>query len=81
MEFQGKFYKVPKSIIQPKPVQKPHPPILMAAFAPKALERTGKLADGWNPVGIPVDGMAQMFGGVKEAAKSAGRDPATLQMS
>ena len=80
VEFQGKFYKVPKLIMQPKPVQKPNPPILMAAFVPKSLERTGKLADGWNPVGIPVDGMAPMFGGVKEAAKAAGPDPATLQM-
>ena len=80
VEFHGKFYNIPKSSIQPKPVQKPHPPILMAAFAPKALERIGKLANGWNPVGVPADGMAQMFGGVKEAAKAAGRDPSRMQL-
>jgi probable F420-dependent oxidoreductase len=34
VEFSGKFYKVPKSYIEPKPVQKPHPPIYLAAFAP-----------------------------------------------
>jgi alkanesulfonate monooxygenase SsuD/methylene tetrahydromethanopterin reductase-like flavin-dependent oxidoreductase (luciferase family) len=32
--FHGKFFHVPKSIIQPKPVQKPHPPIYLAAYAP-----------------------------------------------
>ena len=80
VEFQGKHFKVPKSIINPKPVQKPHPPIYMAAFAPKALERIGKMADGWNPTAIPVAGMEQMFAGVKEAAKAAGRDPASMQM-
>jgi alkanesulfonate monooxygenase SsuD/methylene tetrahydromethanopterin reductase-like flavin-dependent oxidoreductase (luciferase family) len=38
------------------------------------------LADGWNPVGMPVDGMAQMFDGVRKMAKEAGRDPDSLQM-
>lgn len=80
VEFKGKFYNIPKSIIQPKPVQKPHPPLLMAAFAPKALGRIGKLADGWNPVMIPAEGMGQMFGAVKDAAKAAGRDPSAQQL-
>jgi alkanesulfonate monooxygenase SsuD/methylene tetrahydromethanopterin reductase-like flavin-dependent oxidoreductase (luciferase family) len=39
VEFQGKFYRIPSSIIQPKPVQKPYPPIYLAAFAPPALRR------------------------------------------
>jgi alkanesulfonate monooxygenase SsuD/methylene tetrahydromethanopterin reductase-like flavin-dependent oxidoreductase (luciferase family) len=38
------------------------------------------MADGWNPAGIPVEGMAQMFSGVKQMAKEAGRDPSSLQM-
>jgi probable F420-dependent oxidoreductase len=79
-EFQGKFFTLPKSHINPKPVQKPHPPILLAAFAPPALKRLARLADGWNPVAIPAAGMAQMFGGIKEMAKEAGRDPASLRM-
>jgi probable F420-dependent oxidoreductase len=78
--FQGKFYKVPKSYISLKPVQKPHPPIYMAAFAAPALKRLATMADGWNPVAIPVAGMAQMFTAVKQMAKEAGRDPASLAM-
>ncbi len=80
VEFQGKFYNIPKSIIQPKPVQKPHPPIYLASFSEVALKRVAKLADGWNPVGIPVEAMGQMFQGVKEMAKAAGRDPASLRL-
>jgi probable F420-dependent oxidoreductase len=80
VEFQGKFYRVPKSYISRKPVQKPHPPIYMAAFAPPALKRIATLADGWNPVGIPVEGMKQMFAGIKQMAKEAGRDPSPLVM-
>lgn len=78
VEFRGKFYQIPKSYIYPKPVQKPHPPIYLAAFAPAALKRLATVADGWNPVLIPVAGMAQMFEGVKQMAKEAGRDPSSL---
>src|SRR5712691_10532580 len=80
VEFHGKFYQVPKSYIGPKPVQKPHPPIYLAAFAPPALKRLATMADGWNPVVIPVDGMAQMFGAIKQMATEAGRDPSSLAM-
>jgi len=80
VEFHGKHYQVPKSYISQKPVQKPHPPIYLAAFAPPALKRLAKVADGWNPVAIPVPGMQQMFAGIKQMAKDAGRDPASLRM-
>jgi len=80
VEFHGKFYQVPKSYIDPKPVQRPHPPIYLAAFAPPALKRLATMADGWNPVAIPIEGMAQMFDGIKLMAKEAGRDPSALKM-
>jgi len=79
-EFHGKFFELPKSYIYPKPVQKPHPPIYLAAFAPPAMKRLAAMADGWNPVAIPAAGMAQMFEGVQQMAKAAGRDPSTLAM-
>src|SRR6266436_5476161 len=78
--FQGKFYQVPASYIGPKPVQKPHPPIYMGAFVPRALKRLAKYADGWNPVAIPLDGMAQMFDSIKQLAKEAGRDPSRIEL-
>jgi len=80
VEFQGKFFNLPKSYIGPKPVQKPHPPIFVAAFAPPALKRLATFADGWNPTGIPISGMVQMFDAIKQMAKDAGRDPSELRM-
>jgi probable F420-dependent oxidoreductase len=80
VEYKGKFYVVPKSHIFPKPVQKPHPPIYLAAFAPPALKRLATFADGWNPVAIPAEGMAQMFSAIRNMAKESGRDPASLKM-
>ena len=75
VEFHGKYFNVPKSIIQPKPVQKPHPPIYLAAFSPSSLKRAATLADGWNPVGVPVEGLKQMTSQLKNMVREAGRKP------
>ena len=80
VEFHGKFYNIPKSYINPKPVQKPHPPIYMGAFAPVALKRVATLTDGWNPVFLPIPVMTQMFDSIRQMATEAGRDPSTLGM-
>lgn len=44
------------------------------------MKRLATMADGWNPVAIPPAGMAQMFAGIRQMAKDAGRDPSTLAM-
>jgi probable F420-dependent oxidoreductase len=79
-EFRGKFFSLPKSHIQAKPAQKPHPPIYIAAFAPPALKRLATMADGWNPTGLPIEAMAQMWGAIRQMADAAGRNPSELKM-
>jgi probable F420-dependent oxidoreductase len=74
VEFHGRFYHVPKSFVGPKPVQKPHPPIYMAAYTPSALKRVAREADAWFPVGIPLGGVAQMYENVRKMARENGRD-------
>ncbi len=80
VEFNGKFYQVPKSIILPKPVQKPHPPIYLAAFSDSGLKRTATMANGWLPAGVPPAGLKQMIAGLKDIARQFGRDPAELEV-
>jgi probable F420-dependent oxidoreductase len=80
VEFNGRFFSLPKSHIGPKPMQKPHPPIYLAAYTPPAMKRIATMANGWNPAGIPVEGMRQMFAGIQQMAKEAGRDPSELSM-
>jgi alkanesulfonate monooxygenase SsuD/methylene tetrahydromethanopterin reductase-like flavin-dependent oxidoreductase (luciferase family) len=46
VEFKGEFYNIPASKIGPKSLQKPHLPIYMGAFSPKAFGRAVKYADG-----------------------------------
>src|ERR1044072_1160312 len=80
VEYQGKHYRIAKSFIGPKPLQKPHPPIYMAAFAPSALKRVATEANGWFPVGIPLNGVGLMFDGIKDMARAAGRSPSELEL-
>ena len=79
-EFAGEHYTLPKSILQPKPIQRPHPPIYMAAYAPSALARVGRLADGWMPSGVPLAVMRPMMDQVRRQAREAGRDPDALEL-
>ncbi len=80
VEFHGTYYQVPRSIIEPKPVQRPHPPIYLAAYAPAALRRTATAANGWNPAGLSVSQMAAMIEQLLGMARGAGRDPAALEV-
>jgi len=80
VEHTGEHFTVPRSILQPKPVQSPHPPIYLAAYAPGALKRVGQLANGWMPAGVPLKAMWPMMGQAREAAWAAGRDPSSLEL-
>jgi alkanesulfonate monooxygenase SsuD/methylene tetrahydromethanopterin reductase-like flavin-dependent oxidoreductase (luciferase family) len=80
-EFDGKFFQLSKSYIDPKPVQKPHIPMYLAAFSPPAMKRVAKFADGWHPVGMPAPVIGQMWESIKTMAKEAGRDPSKLKLS
>jgi probable F420-dependent oxidoreductase len=76
----GEFYRIPAARAEPKPVQRPHPPILLGGTAAPALRRAGRLADGWvssSRADLTVIGDSVRI--VKDAATEAGRDPATLR--
>jgi len=79
-EYDGKFFQLSKSHINPKPAQTPHIPVYLAAFAPAAMKRIAKHADGWMPVAVPVGGMEQMWGAIKGMAKEEGRNPDELKL-
>ncbi len=79
-EFAGQHYTLPKSILQPKPIQRPRPPIYMAGYVPSALARVARLADGWMPSGVPLAAVGPMMEQVRRQAGLAGRDPEALEL-
>jgi probable F420-dependent oxidoreductase len=79
-DFRGRHFTLPKSILHPKPIQQPHPPIYLGAYAPKALARVGRTADGWLPAGVPLAALGPMMALIRETARAADRDPSALQL-
>ncbi len=49
-EYQGDLVQISRSWMWPKPVQSPHPPILVAGSGPNILRRVVTLGDGWMPI-------------------------------
>jgi probable F420-dependent oxidoreductase len=79
--FDGEFYRVPTSYVAPKPVQQPHPPILLGGNAKPALERAGRLAAGWVSASrFAAAQVPEAVDVVRAAAREAGRDPDSLRI-
>lgn len=79
-EFEGEFYRLPKSIVEPRPVQKPHPPITIGGYGPHVITRAVTLGDGFNGGNVPLAQVAPLVTQLKEAASAIGRDPDTLHI-
>jgi probable F420-dependent oxidoreductase len=80
-EFSGEFYSVPRGRMAPKPVQPGGPPVLLGGMARPALERIGRIADGWlTSSRTDLSKISEGIGVVREAAEAAGRDPAALRI-
>jgi probable F420-dependent oxidoreductase len=76
--FEGELISLKPSWAWPKPVQKPHPPIIMGAGAgPKTIAHMVEFCDGWIPLGRHEIG--PKVGEVRHALEDAGRDPAAFQ--
>jgi probable F420-dependent oxidoreductase len=78
VNFKGAFYFVPPSRVEPKPVQKPRPPILIGGYSEAALRRAGRLGDGYTGGNMPPEKLAHIMSRVREHAERAGRDPARI---
>ena len=75
VEYHGEFYDVPPGRVDPRPVQRPHPPILLGGGADAALQRAGRLADGWiSSSRFPAAQVPGAVQTIRTAASSAGRD-------
>jgi probable F420-dependent oxidoreductase len=80
-EFTGEFYEVPRGSVQPKPVQPGGPPILLGGLARPALERAGRIADGWvTSSRTDLSRIAEGVDIIRAAAAEAGRDPEALRI-
>jgi alkanesulfonate monooxygenase SsuD/methylene tetrahydromethanopterin reductase-like flavin-dependent oxidoreductase (luciferase family) len=82
-EFHGEFVNFDKIWCHPKPVQKPHPPVLMGGDGPTTFERVIQFCDGWLPIGFraAATDLVQKITDLRQQAEAAGRDPKTISIT
>jgi alkanesulfonate monooxygenase SsuD/methylene tetrahydromethanopterin reductase-like flavin-dependent oxidoreductase (luciferase family) len=85
--YDGKYYHVSRAAMEPRPVQKPRPPIVIAANGPVMLKRAAELADNWNSISY-ADAFDAQIAETRERSRlidrhcaAIGRDPTTLRRS
>ncbi|PYM15088.1 MAG: LLM class F420-dependent oxidoreductase [Candidatus Rokuibacteriota bacterium] len=72
-EFHGEFVNFDRSWSYPKPVQKPHPPILMGGDGARTFDRVIEFCDGWLPLGRRPADLMPRIAELRQRAKAAGR--------
>lgn len=72
-EFQGRFYTLAPCYANPKPVQKPHPPIIFGGESDAALSRVARLGDGWYGFNLSLERLTERLGVLERMLAEAGR--------
>ena len=81
-EFHGEFVNFDKLWSYPKPVQVPHPPILMGGDGPTTFDRVIEFCDGWMPIAGRLRGpVPEKVAALRRRAQEAGRDPGSLSIT
>ena len=82
VNFQGRFWQLENASMEPKPFQKPHPPIWFGANQPDALRRAVRHGDGFFGAGSTTTArFAEQVPIVRQALEDAGRDPDTFRIA
>ncbi len=82
-EYHGELVNFEKMNQWPKPVQQPHPPIIVGGAFPYAARRAIAYGNGWIPRAgrLAQDGVGVLIDQFRDMAKDAGRDPADLPIT
>jgi len=81
-DLEGEFYTLDRVAMEPKPMQKPHPPVWFGGQNPKALHRAVKHADGYMGAGpTTTKDFATQVAHIRRFLAEEGRDPATFPLS
>ncbi len=79
--FDGEFYTIPAGRQDPRPVQRPGPPVLLGGMSGPAMRRAGRLADGWITSSFAdLTRIGEAIAVIMEAASAAGRDPDAVRI-
>ena len=77
----GSHFTLEGASVGTKPVQKPHPPILMGGDGPTTFDRVIEFCDGWMPIGYRMPNVAEKIAALHQRAQAAGRDPKSISIT
>jgi probable F420-dependent oxidoreductase len=80
-EYHGTFVDFGPIWQHPKPLQTPHPPIILGSASRKSLQRVVDYCDGWVPIGFALRDLPGAIRDLHERAAAAGRDPRSIELS
>jgi probable F420-dependent oxidoreductase len=78
--FHGNMVSFDPLWLYPKPMQRPHPPILLGGSSDYTVKRVVEFCDGWSPLGISGFNAKEAVARLRQAASAAGRDFSTLSI-
>ena len=79
--FEGEFYSFSGMKFSPKPVQKPHIPLLIGGTSRAAIRRAARMGDGWHPTAMPPEELAENIQYLRQQTQAAGRDDSEIPIS
>jgi probable F420-dependent oxidoreductase len=82
-EYHGEFVNFDPMMAWPKPVQKPHPPVIVGGAFPYSARRAVRYGDGWIPQAARggYSEIADMIPQFRQMATEAGRDPKSIEIT
>ena len=79
--YTGDFVRFESVKSYPKPAQPGGVPVIVGGSSPAAARRAGRLGDGFFPIGLGPEDLAPVIDTMRGAAKEAGRDPASIEIT
>jgi probable F420-dependent oxidoreductase len=73
VDFQGRYYRAEGAVLEPKPVQKPHPPLWFGTTGPYMMRLAARMGDGWIPTMVSPQEFARGVEFIKERRRELGR--------
>jgi alkanesulfonate monooxygenase SsuD/methylene tetrahydromethanopterin reductase-like flavin-dependent oxidoreductase (luciferase family) len=83
-DFDGSYYQLKRARCSPKPIQRPHPPIVIGGSGTATLRIVAEHADIWNAIGPPantVERLSERSAVLDEQCETIGRDPGSITRS
>jgi alkanesulfonate monooxygenase SsuD/methylene tetrahydromethanopterin reductase-like flavin-dependent oxidoreductase (luciferase family) len=85
--YEGRYYRIQNAMMNPRPIQRPRPPIVIAALSPVMLRHAARHADNWNSLSFAqsfeqqIAETAERVTRIDDACRAIGREPTSLRRS